>query len=142
MIMKVNLYLLLLFSVLLFSCQQERYSYDSFGFSKKVDGFEVAKIDHHQERFSRIFIVTTLENAKDKEFMESVFRKLKRNLPSIDKVRVSVFSDKKYAHYKTELFMGGENEIEGLDLFDWYSNHYLGEYNYSTNVYDFKPMVN
>jgi len=138
---KYNLFLFLIISVILFSCNNP---YLNPAYIKKYDllkdGFEIAKVDFRQGKIARLFIVTTLEKAKQNTFMQNVFCELKNSFNIDQYVNVSVFTNKKYAHYKTELFMGGDFEIEGLTILDWYLNYYLGEFSYETFEYEFKPM--
>lgn len=104
----------------------------------KSDDFEIVKIDYHRDRLQRIFVVVQLEKVYDTVLISRVICTLKNSYPLDKNSNISFFSDKKYADYKTELFMDGDDLLPTTEYENW-NNSYLGEYEFETNEYKTFP---
>jgi hypothetical protein len=99
------------------------------------DFFEIALIDYHKDYLLRIFVVIDPEKAYDTSMIRQTICLLKYSYPLDKKSNISFFSEKKYANYKTELFMRGEHLLPMKEYRNWMDSYYLGEYDFMTNYY-------
>jgi hypothetical protein len=106
----------------------------------KSDFFEIAKIDYHGKLLQRIFVVILSENVNDTSVIRQTICELKKSYPLDNNSNISFFSDKKYADYKTELFMDGKNLLPQTEYKSWMDSYYLGEYEFKTNQYNTYPV--
>jgi hypothetical protein len=104
----------------------------------KLDDFEIAKVDYHRGKLQRIFVVVRSEKVNDTAFICQVISTLKKSYPIEKNSNISFFSDKKYADYKTELFMDGDDLLPTTEYENW-NKSYLGEYEFETNEYKTFP---
>lgn len=102
--------------------------------------FEVVKMDYHNHWMQRIFVVVDSRKVYDTSFIDQVICTLQQRYPLTEKSAVSFFSDKKYADYKTELFMNESGmSLSATEYKNW-SYSYLGEYEFETNEYKTFPL--
>lgn len=108
----------------------------------KTDLFEVAKLDFHENTIQRIFVVIEPNDVNDTLKIRQIICQL-TDYYNLDKNSdISFFSDKKYANYKTELFMDDQHLLPPSEYKNWLSNYYLGEFEFASRQYKIFPECN
>ena len=108
----------------------------------KKNNFEIAKIDFYGSWLQRIFVVISSSKVNDTIMIKQIIWSLKTIYPLNNKSRISFFSERKYANYKTELFFGKQNLLPQSEYKNWMDFYYLGEYDFETNQYLTYPESN
>jgi hypothetical protein len=106
----------------------------------KSDFFEIVNIDYHGDLLQRIFVVIPPDKVNDTSIIKQTICVLTKSYPLNNKSNISFFSDKKYANYKTELFMDGKNLMPQTEYKNWLNDYYLGEYEFETKEYKTFPV--
>lgn len=113
---------------------------DNPKYNIKSDLFEIANIDYHGDWLQRIFVVIQPDKVNDTAIIRQTICTLKKSYPLNNKSNISFFSDKKYANYKTVLFMDGKNLLPQTEYKNWIDSYYLGEYEFETSQYKTFPV--
>ena len=103
------------------------------------EDFEVVYLDFHGDWLQRVFVCIDTGNIYDYSMIQSIVCEIRTLFDINNKSNISFFSEKKYADYKTTLFMdeGHPFPIEEYD--NWMNYYYLAEYEFETNVYKTYP---
>jgi hypothetical protein len=103
------------------------------------NNFEVAYLDFHKDWLQRIFISIDTVNIYDTLLIQSIICEIQTLFDPDEKSSISFFSEKKYADYKTTLFID-ENHLFPMEEYDnWMNYYYLAEYEFETNEYKTYP---
>ncbi len=100
--------------------------------------YEVAKEDYHNNVLQRLFVVISVDKINNSEILQQIICDLEKNYPLESKSNISLFSHKKYADYKSNLFFnkidepGFEPDINSYKK--WKNQHYLGEFDCKTRI--------
>ncbi|MEY5046747.1 MAG: hypothetical protein RLZZ175_106 [Bacteroidota bacterium] len=127
--------ILLLGFIFIVACKHTKSVETKFG------NFEIAKIDIHNNQLQRIFVVINPKSVEDTTFIKSIIYKLKTDYKANKHTNISFFSDKKYADYKTELFIDNQL-LPSSEIGNWFDYYYLGEYEFESNSYQTYPHSN
>ena|SRR5690554_1104641 len=101
--------------------------------------YEVAYLDFDNSRLQRVFVSIDSVNIYDTLFIQTIICEID-TLYSIDKKsNISFFTDKKYADYKTSLFIDEGHPLPSEEYENWMNYYYLAEYEFETNVYKTYP---
>jgi hypothetical protein len=103
------------------------------------ENFEVIFLDFHEDWLQRVFVSIDTSNIYDTSIIQSIVCKIRDLYDTDNKSNISFFSEKKYADYKTTLFIdeGHPYPIEEYD--NWMNYYYLAEYEFETTEYKTYP---
>ena len=106
-------------------------------YPKKTDykNFKVVYLDFYNDRLQRVFVTMDKLNIYDTTMIHSIICEIKTLFDIDKKSNVSFFSEKKYADYKTELFIDEGHPLPLEEYENWMNYYYLAEYEFQNNEY-------
>lgn len=104
------------------------------------DNFEVVYLDFHENRLQRVFVTIDTSKIYDASMIQSIVCEIQTLFDINKKSNISFFSEKKYADYKTNLFVNEEGRTSPIEeYYNWMNYYYLAEYEFETNEYKIYP---
>ena len=105
----------------------------------EYENFKVAYLEYHKESLQRVFIVIDSANIYNTAMIQSIICELRALFDVDKKSDISFFSEKKYADYKTTLFIDEGHPFPIEEYENWMNYFYLAEYELETNEYKTYP---
>ena len=106
----------------------------------KYENFEVVYLDFHKDWLQRVFVTIDTAIIYDTLIIQSVIFKIQTLFEVGCKTNISFFSEKKYADYKTTLFMDEEHSLPTEEYGNWMEYYYLAEFEFETNEFKTFPV--
>lgn len=132
--------LFLMFTSILFG--QNELSVESS--AKESSIYQVALVDYHQDWIQRIFVVIPSEEVRNVELIQDIVCELEDKYPVEGRSNISFFTEKKYANYKSDIFVSTGSEFtdeEMLEYQKWRNDYYLAEFEYENGIYIIFPSA-
>lgn len=97
--------------------------------------YEVVGLDTFRNQLSRIFIVMDSQFVYDTLFVNDIISEIKSLYRPHKQTDVSFFINKKYADYKSSLFIEEGHRLSIEEYDNWRNYYYLAEYNFESQIY-------
>ncbi len=102
--------------------------------------FEIVSNDYYKDYLQRVFIVIDSTRVLDSLFIQKVVCELKTQYDFQERTSVSFFTEKKYANYKTNLFVNEDHSLPRFEYNNWLNFYYLGEFDNEDKTYKTFPV--
>lgn len=105
------------------------------------DSFEIAYLHYHQDCLARVFVVIDTANVYNRSIIQAIIGNIQTLFEVEQTSNISFFSEKKYADYKTDLFIYEEHSLPIEEYDNWMNYYYLAEYDFETRKYQTFPST-